>query len=114
MTIPSISWTTDTTTAITSCQLTSWQLERAKVLDGPSEVARICEIDLDGEQLWGHVTGQVVNRRGLQLSPIVYPTYNQALRAKIADSYGPEATAAKIDRDLTERAVSNEPTMGAK
>ena len=103
-----IKFSTDSNLRITSGRLTDSQIRSARVLGGPSERAGIVEVEIDGETLFGALTGQVVNRRGLQLSPIVHPTYEDALRSKIADRYGWGATAEQIDRDLAEIRATNE------
>lgn len=102
-----LTWTTDSRTRITSCRLTADQIATAKVLGGPREVGGIVEVDLDGETVWGSLGGQVVNLRGLQLGPIVWPTYEDARRAgasaTVSDQHH-EADAAEIDAILADRA----------
>lgn len=98
-----MTWTTDDTLRITYCRLTEAEIRSAKVLGGPREVGGIVQIEVGDERIWGHLLGQVCNRGGLQLSPIAYPSYPDALRAEVANSYGVEATAARIDRDLAYR-----------
>jgi hypothetical protein len=58
-------------------------------------------VQLEGAEIWGRLLGQAVNRRGLTLSPIVYPSYEQALRGEHV--LGPETTADDIDREIAER-----------
>ena len=88
---------------ITSARLTDEQLNSARVLGGPHEVAGIVKIEIAGETVWGSLGGQVVNRGGLQLSAIVYPTYEQARRGKIVnDELAADATADAIDSRLAE------------
>jgi hypothetical protein len=88
---------------INSARLTDAQLAAAKVLGGPHEVGGIVQVEIDGEAVWGDLHGQVVNRFGLRLSPIVHPTYEDAKRMRIADlEFGSDATADAIDRRYAE------------
>ncbi len=101
------SWITNPRTRITSRRLTAAQLRTATVLGGPREYGGICRVDLfNGETVWGDLGGQAADRFGLQLGAIVWPTYEDAVRAEAARTVdGPyhEADAAEIDRLLEER-----------
>lgn len=89
---------------ITAAHLTETQLRAARVLGGPREVGGIVQVEIGDETVWGRLGGQVVNRGGLRLSAVVYPTYEDAQRAEIADLYfGREATADKVDREYAAR-----------
>lgn len=101
-------WTTDPRTNITSRRLTHAEMRAVKVLGPPRERGGIVELELDEQTLWGSLGGQVVNLLGLQLSPIVYPTYADARRAEIANALGVPVTAAEIDRVLADRNADNE------
>jgi hypothetical protein len=109
--VTALTWTTDSRTRITSCRLTADQLGAARVLGGPREAGGIVEVDLNGAAAWGSLGGQVVNLRGLRLGPIVWPTYEDAKRAKAwATVSGPdhEADANEIDAILAARALHYE------
>jgi hypothetical protein len=96
-----IEWTTSAALRLTSARLTDVQVFAARVLGGPREVGGIVQVEMDGSEIWGRLLGQVVNRGGLTLSPIVYPSYEQALRGEHV--LGPETTADDIDRAIAER-----------
>lgn len=85
---------------ITSRILSEGEIRQAKVLGGPRERGGIVPLELHGVQLWGDLTGEAASRHGLQLSSRVYPTYEDACRARMAAELGPgadTATAEQID-----------------
>lgn len=99
-------WETNRRTGITACRLTPDQLRAARVLGGPRERGGIVRVDLDGEEFWGALGGQVVNLTGLHLAVEVYPTYEDAQRAEARDRisdprHSPDA--AEIDQLLAGR-----------
>lgn len=96
-----ITYSTDSITRITFARLTDEQLRRARVLGGQRSFAGIEELELDGERCYGRLVGEAV--RGFALSPLVHPTLEQAERQRVADSFGADATAARIDAQIRER-----------
>jgi hypothetical protein len=100
-TTETIHFATDADLRITSGRLSDDQIRRARVLGAPVRFAGLVQIEVDGASLWGSLYGSAADR-GLQLSPVVYPTREDANRASfVVDEH---TTAAQIDLAIADAA----------